>query len=85
MDNTLELILNKLNDIQDNVKQLNDKVNALEETTKQEINKLREETKQGIEQLDCNINTTRRVLTEQVYNEQVYKNTVEIEHLRIVK
>ncbi|MBS6025817.1 MAG: hypothetical protein KIB00_17220 [Paeniclostridium sordellii] len=80
MDNTLELILNKLNDIQDNVKQLNDKVNALEETTKQEINKLREETKQGIEQLDCNINTTRRVLTE-----QVYKNTVEIEHLRIVK
>lgn len=80
MDNTLELILNKLNDIQDDVKQLNNKVNALEETTKQEINKLREETKQGIEQLDCNITTTRRVLTE-----QVYKNTVEIEHLRIVK
>ncbi|CEQ26742.1 hypothetical protein [Paraclostridium sordellii] len=80
MNNTLELILNKLNDIQDNVKQLNDKVNALEETTKQEINKLREETKQGIEQLDCNINTTRRVL-----NEQIYKNTVEIERLRIVK
>lgn len=80
MDNTLELILNKLNDIQNDVKQLNNKVNALEETTKQEINKLREETKQGIEQLDCNITTTRRVLTE-----QVYKNTVEIEHLRIVK
>lgn len=71
MDNTLELIFNKLNDIQDDVKQLNNKVNALEETTKQEINKLREETKQGIEQLDCNITTTRRVLTE-----QVYKNTV---------
>lgn len=83
MNNTLELILNKLNDIQDNVKQLNDKINALEETTtilKQDIQTLREETKQGIEQLDCNINTTRRVLTE-----QVYKNTVEIEHLRIVK
>ncbi|MDU1540805.1 MAG: hypothetical protein E6902_14455 [Paeniclostridium sordellii] len=80
MENTLELILNKLNAIQDDVKKLNDKVNTLEETTKQEINKLREETKQGIEQLDCNITTTRRVLTE-----QVYKNTVEIEHLRIVK
>lgn len=80
MEKTLNLILDKLNNMQEDINTLKDNMNELRVDMNSKIDNLREETKQGIEQLDCNITTTRRVLTE-----QVYKNTLEIEHLRIVK
>ncbi|GAA0713966.1 hypothetical protein GCM10008904_28910 [Paraclostridium ghonii] len=70
MEDTLKMILDKLDTIESDLKQL--KIDV-----KRDINNLEQETKQRIEQLDCNVTTTRRVLTE-----QVYKNTLEIEQLR---